>query len=92
MLEDKDEIMRALGRLEGTVKTGVEALKSDITDVKDRLDKQNGVIADNQEELKEIKSEQDQWKGRALGAGFVAGAIGSLIGIGLAIYNFMAGK
>ena len=72
------EIFRAIGRLEGQVTEGFKGVHS-------RLDKLNGRVDDHGKKIGVNKSNIDVAKGKAMGAGFVAGVIGSVITIILAV-------
>ena len=71
------EIFRAIGNIEG-----------DIKGIHTQMKIQNGRLNTHSKRINDVESSIDQTKGRAMGAGFIAGAIGGIITIVLAILTF----
>jgi len=70
----KDDIQRSLGRLEGTINTGFNAIN-------ERLDKLNGSIKTHEEKINLLETFRDNLQGRMSIIGAIGGVIGTLITI-----------
>ena len=71
------EIFRAIGRIEG-----------DIKGIHTQMKLQNNRLDKHSERINGVETNVDIAKGKAIGAGFVAGIISSIIMLGIAIVTF----
>jgi len=72
MAENHDEILRAIGRLEGAMTEGFKAIHA-------RQDVANGKLIKHDEKIDELESYRDQLKGRVAVIAGGVGFVGSLV-------------